>query len=819
MSAEMSLERPTTLSLNADTRVERKVHFREVVDHSKTPKYNSSIIANTISPRKFKPESDFRPKRKRSYSFSLGDGKYGNKRRRKGFVLPSKFLLGGTFSDPLNLCSLQDDNQEKPNMEEETTSTKRVNPVRVIIPKNISDPLNLEAASPVHQDLEMALLSNRRRRRNRKRKRRLSAPGGVNSEDALNVSSSSLPELTKSTPLGPFTAQMSASFMERMKPLAVNTDLPINTEYDSLADTPKDSAMGDSITPTGTNNAPISSQPKPPGLFKRQRSKIENKIVSPVIPQPGGDRKRHPSKRSHLSDQPHLSQQMLQPPKKYNPKNELFQYGNYNKYYGYRNPDHTPDARLNYLSASWFEGKEILDVGCNIGHITLTVARDYNPKRVVGIDIDKKLINIAQKNIKHYMRQGGVEESNFPKSMRALYGPLKPPVMTDGSRSFPYNIKFVHANYVLESDELLETVRPEFDIILCLSISKWVHLNNGDDGLKRFFRRAYANLKPGGKFILEPQAWSSYSKRRKLTPTIFENYKKIRLFPDKFKDFLLHDVGFATSQKLQTPQHTARGFQRPIIVYTKGSDGIKRGSPSAKNMANIQSVMSSKSSKMDEPSNDLLKVDSSYKVHEMPDNSEMEVSVMCEDSGRQVCNDLTKSASSNKVLQLEGYITLKSRNYPENSASSSQRALVSENKSCDNIKSCSPFGDVSSSCRSSSSNNIPLKDNISEYKNKNCPADTITSSGQPVAVISEKSIEVLKLSNEPTRLSVSLKKDSDLPKPSSENRTSESGGNVSQSENGEICDMNSSSTTRKSDHESDDDRLSPSKKINKSNDP
>lgn len=73
------------------------------------------------------------------------------------------------------------------------------------------------------------------------------------------------------------------------------------------------------------------------------------------------------------------------------------------------------------------------------------------------------------------------------------------------------------ANYVLESDELLETVRPEFDIILCLSITKWIHLNWGDSGLKRFFRRIYHNLKPGGRLVLEPQGWPSYNKRRKLT--------------------------------------------------------------------------------------------------------------------------------------------------------------------------------------------------------------------------------------------------------------------------------------------------------------
>jgi 7SK snRNA methylphosphate capping enzyme len=234
-------------------------------------------------------------------------------------------------------------------------------------------------------------------------------------------------------------------------------------------------------------------------------------------------------------------------------------HGNYPGYYGYRNGSGIDD-HIRSFKKEWFQGKRVLDIGCNSGHITLNIARFYDPKSVEGVDIDPQLIRKARWN--HSQCRSQVHEDDwehFPISCSDQLG-FMPPHYRLGHVSFRVG-DFVHEPDLEPEDEL-------FDTILALSITKWIHLNNGDGGLRFFFNKVYKYLKKGGIFLLEPQPIEGYKKRAGMAPHMRDNFLEMAFFPDDFLKFLTHKVGFRLVETL-APTHPSNGFSRVIHILQK----------------------------------------------------------------------------------------------------------------------------------------------------------------------------------------------------------------------------------------------------------
>lgn len=84
---------------------------------------------------------------------------------------------------------------------------------------------------------------------------------------------------------------------------------------------------------------------------------------------------------------------------------QVFQYGNYSGYYGYRLKPGEIDPRVVALHSDIFHRKRVLDIGCNTGVVTIQLACHYQPSEILGIDIDNGLVNKARKNVKYWIKR------------------------------------------------------------------------------------------------------------------------------------------------------------------------------------------------------------------------------------------------------------------------------------------------------------------------------------------------------------------------------------------------------------------------------
>ena len=125
------------------------------------------------------------------------------------------------------------------------------------------------------------------------------------------------------------------------------------------------------------------------------------------------------------------------------------------------------------------EGPKLLDVGCNSGDLSIglfdaCVSAGYTKSSLLGLDIDSKLVRDARKRV--------------------------------GGRK---SVRFECCN-VVEDSALLSGM---FDISSVFGLTMWIHLHNGDAGLKEFVKKIAS--KTTCCILIEIHPWKCYKKALK----------------------------------------------------------------------------------------------------------------------------------------------------------------------------------------------------------------------------------------------------------------------------------------------------------------
>lgn len=118
------------------------------------------------------------------------------------------------------------------------------------------------------------------------------------------------------------------------------------------------------------------------------------------------------------------------------------------------------------------------------------------------------------------------------------------------------------------------TKRSSVDTLCCFSVTKWVHLIHGDDGIMRLFGKFLRTLVPGGYLVLEPQMWKSYKNAAKQQDSrgqvAYQALDSLKLRPEQFQEYLTQRLGFVLVADVKVDKEECmQGFDRPLWVLRK----------------------------------------------------------------------------------------------------------------------------------------------------------------------------------------------------------------------------------------------------------
>lgn len=207
--------------------------------------------------------------------------------------------------------------------------------------------------------------------------------------------------------------------------------------------------------------------------------------------------------------------------------------------------------------------------------IDLCTAFDYQAASVTGVDIDPKLVAQAEKLLalrasraRPPTKHSGFLVDFFPISAVLSHGYRIEPEREDLHKAKSVAATTIWPHVSFHTADWVATDNREstasYDVILALSVIKWIHLKHLDEGLLAFFAKCSSSLSPGGYLVIELQDWDSYEKavRPNAAPHFKPNLAKLQYRPETSFDKLLLD------EKLHL-HATTDALPRQIKIYRK----------------------------------------------------------------------------------------------------------------------------------------------------------------------------------------------------------------------------------------------------------
>lgn len=362
-----------------------------------------------------------------------------------------KYHLGGNSCDPLNLCSLIDRDPMLNTPQASPHPMHGDSPIEISLPHDYKDPLNLKCY-PEEDGKDGPTPKKKKKRRHKNRQHDIE-----NNEQKEEKNQNK--EMEK--------CEKPKEKKKKRKSKKVKCD----TDDTEVTETDKEEVKSDFVnsevqeTKVDQNNKKDDKADEEPPKKKMKVCKdnlqdtkrdvdTEEQEVRERIADVSGQESKIQGNNKKISTPPfrRKEKQNLRSKKKDSKKSQkLFIYGNYNRYYNYRNPHSSEDPRTKCFRKEWFYNKDVLDIGCNVGNVTFAVAQQFEPRIIIGNDIDNSLIKIAKTNAQVFAYQNLSSKSSsgkeFPLSFAVTNGPIAAPVLLTNDKKqdkleFPKNVIF-----------------------------------------------------------------------------------------------------------------------------------------------------------------------------------------------------------------------------------------------------------------------------------------------------------------------------------------------------------------------------------------